>query len=58
MIRDVVSFLDYSICAEIALALFVTVFIAVSIRTVFRNRKEIEQMARLPLEEGRKERSE
>jgi cytochrome c oxidase cbb3-type subunit IV len=58
MIRDVVSYLDYSIFAEIALALFVTVFIAVSIRTVFRSRKEIEQMARLPLEEGRKERSE
>jgi cytochrome c oxidase cbb3-type subunit IV len=55
MIRDVVSFLDYSICAEIALALFVIVFITVSIRTLFTNRREIDHMARLPLEEGRRE---
>ncbi len=58
MIRDVVSFLDYSLCAEIALALFVIVFISVSIRTVFTNRTEIDRMARLPLEEGRKEHAE
>ena len=55
MIRDVVSFLDYSNCAEISLAIFVTVFLAVCIRTLFTNRTKTEQMAMIPLDEGRRE---
>ncbi len=55
MIRDVVSHLDYSLCAEIALALFVIVFIAVAIRTALYKRSETERMANLPLEETQKE---
>lgn len=58
MIKDVVSFLDYSICAEISLAIFITVFLAVSIRTMLTSRKESHRMAMIPLEDGGKELSE
>jgi cytochrome c oxidase cbb3-type subunit IV len=55
MIRDVVSFLDYSICAEISLGLFVSVFVAVTLRTLLLSRRNTTAMAAIPLEEGHKE---
>ncbi len=55
MIKDVVSFLDYSNCAEISLAIFVTVFVAVTLRTLLTNRNTTEKMAMIPLDEGRRE---
>ncbi len=58
MIKDVVSFLDYSFCAEISLAIFVTVFFAVSIRTMLTSRKDSHRMAMIPLEDGGQELSE
>lgn len=58
MVKDVVSFLDYSVCAEISLAIFVTVFVAVTLRTMLFSREQTNHMASLPLEEGRKEQAE
>lgn len=55
MIRDVVSYLDYSDCAEISLGLFVAVFVSVCFQTLLLSRKNTEQMAAIPLEEGLKE---
>lgn len=51
MIRDVVSFLDYSDCAEISLTLFVMVFVAVSLRALLTSGAAARQMAAIPLDE-------
>ena len=55
MIKDVVSYLDYSTFQEIALAIFVTVFVAVTFRTLFIQRSKTDRMAMIPLDEGHKE---
>lgn len=55
MVRDVVSYLDYSVCAEISLALFVAVFVSVSIRTLLLSRRSTQHMASIPLDEGLRE---
>lgn len=52
MIRDVVSYLDYSNCAEISLSIFVVVFVSVSLRTLLTSRAATQQMAAIPLDEG------
>lgn len=52
MIRDVVSYLDYSNCAEISLAIFVCVFVAVSLRALLTSRSTAAAMAAIPLDEG------
>lgn len=52
MIRDVVSYLDYSNCAEISLSIFVVVFVAVSLRALLISRSSTEKMAAIPLDEG------
>lgn len=52
MIRDVLGWLDYSACAQIALVLFVAVFAAVSAQLWFAGRTEMEQFAALPLNDG------
>ena len=55
MIRDVVSHLDYSNCAEISLTIFVVVFVAVSLRALLTSRARAERMAAIPLDEGIRE---
>ncbi|MBX9652186.1 hypothetical protein K2Y11_01060 [bacterium] len=52
MISDVLSYLDYSVCAEIALVLFVTVFLGVTLRVALMRRDESEYCARIPIEDG------
>lgn len=52
MIRDVVSYLDYSNCAEISLSIFVVVFVAVTLRALLLNRASADRMAAIPLDEG------
>ncbi len=52
MIRDVVSYLDYSNCAEISLTIFVVVFVAVSLRTLFTSRAVVQHNSAIPLDEG------
>lgn len=49
MLRDVITALDYSMCAEIALAIFATVFLAVGVRTLLANRSELDECAAIPL---------
>ncbi len=51
MIRDVVSFLDYSDCAEISLTIFVVVFVAVTLRALLTSRATASRMASIPLED-------
>ena len=55
MIRDVVSYLDYSNCAEISLSIFVVVFVAVSLRALLISRASAQHMAAIPLDEGIKD---
>lgn len=55
MIRDVVSYLDYSNCAEISLSIFVVVFVAVSLRALLTSRASAARMAAIPLDEGIRE---
>lgn len=58
MIRDVVSHLDYTWCANISLVIFVAVFCAVTIKTLFFGQDSMQKMASIPLDESRKERDE
>lgn len=58
MIRDVVSHLDYSNCAEISLTIFVIVFVAVSLKALLTSSRSAQRMAAIPLDEAiRKDRS-
>lgn len=52
MIRDVVSFLDYSDCAEISLTIFVVVFVSVSLRALLTSRSAAARMASIPLDDA------
>lgn len=52
MIRDVVSYLDYSDCAEISLTIFVVVFIAVSLRALLTSRQVASRLAAIPLDDA------
>lgn len=54
MIKDVVSYLDYSLCANISLVIFMVVFVAVTIRTLVGRRDAMNQNASIVLEEGNK----
>ncbi len=49
MVKDVLGWLDYSTCAEVALVLFVAVFLVVSIRTIFSKDRQIGAAAMIPL---------
>ena len=55
MIKKLTSFLDYGMFAELALAIFALVFIAIVIRTLRMNSKSSEQQALIVLEESEKE---
>jgi hypothetical protein len=52
MIRDVLSHLDYSLCAEVALVLFVLSFLGVMVQVFLTGREFTEHAAELPLDEG------
>lgn len=49
MIRDLVSALDYSICAEAALMLFVTAFATMAYATLRLSRGATSRFAAIPL---------
>ncbi len=57
MIRDVVSYLDYSICANISLVIFVVVFVAVSLRALLTSGAAAKRMASIPLDDATLEKS-
>lgn len=52
MISDVLTYLDYSTCAEIALVLFATVFVGVTLDVCLMRRAVSEANARIPIEDG------
>jgi hypothetical protein len=52
VIRDLLGWLDYSVCAQAALVLFAAVFISVSIQLMRAPRKEMEDYAAIPLRDG------
>ena len=52
MIRDVVSHLDYSLCAEISLGIFVALFLLIGGRTLLLPRQQTQRMAEIPLDES------
>ena len=49
MIKDLVSFLDYSACAEIALALFAGTFLLIFIGAFRLSREATDRFASIPL---------
>ncbi len=49
MIRDIVSFLDYSMCAEVALALFVGTFCLIFYGALRLSRNATDKFAAIPL---------
>jgi uncharacterized membrane protein YjfL (UPF0719 family) len=52
MIKDVVSYLDYSACANTSLVIFMVVFIAVTLRTLWLRKESMNHNASIVLEEG------
>jgi cbb3-type cytochrome oxidase subunit 3 len=53
MIREVLSNVNYSMCAEAAMCLFFGVFVAVAIRTFLFTKKDwVQQSAAMPLNDG------
>lgn len=52
MIKKLTSYLDYGMFAEIALAIFATVFVAIVIRTLFLKRYITDQNARIALRDS------
>ena len=55
MIRDVVSALDYSLCAEISLVLFAGVFLAICWKTMRSQSTWMDHCAAIPLEDSDQE---
>jgi hypothetical protein len=54
MIKDVVSYLDYSVCANTSLVIFMVVFIAVTLRTLWFRKECMNHNASIVLEDGRR----
>jgi cytochrome c oxidase cbb3-type subunit 4 len=52
VIRDVLGWLDYSLCAQIALVLFVAVFVAWTWRLARASKAEMDAYAAIPLRDG------
>ncbi len=45
MIQQVLQHVDFSSCAEIALALFFVIFVAITLRTLLSDRRKLQQYA-------------
>jgi len=54
MIKDVLQTLNYEICAEVALLLFVGSFLVVLLQTWLTRPEEARQQADIPLTDGTK----
>lgn len=52
MIRDIVSALDYSACAELALALFVAAFATITYGTLRLSKDATDRFAAIPLSDN------
>ena len=55
MIKKLMSLLDYGVFAEVALAIFATVFVAIVVRTWFMKPEAAEQQAAIVLHDENKE---
>ena len=55
MIKDLVSAIDYSLCAEIALAVFVASFVAIVIGTMRLSNNAVDRYASIPLSDEPKD---
>ncbi len=55
MIKKLTSFLEYGVFAEIALAIFACVFIAIVIRTLLMSREQSNQQSLIVLDDQLKE---
>lgn len=53
MVKEVISSLDYSVYAEVALVVFCLVFVAISIRTFFADHAAMTRQSAMALEEGK-----
>lgn len=53
MIRDVIKYIDSSLCAEIAMVLFFFAFLAIFVRSFLSSKEEIEHVANLPMHDGK-----
>lgn len=51
MIKELTTFLDYSLFAELALGIFTAVFVAITIRTLLIRKSHTQQYASIVLEE-------
>lgn len=52
MVSDLLGWLDYSMCGEIALVLFCIVFVGIGLRAYFMTRQEVDHYSSIPLEDG------
>ncbi|MFU8807283.1 MAG: hypothetical protein ACNA8W_25970 [Bradymonadaceae bacterium] len=52
MRKDVMEHAGLAIFAEVALIIFVVVFILIAVRAIFMRREESRYLAHLPLEDG------
>jgi hypothetical protein len=55
MIRDLLGWLDYSLCAQIALAIFVAVFVGVGLWLWLAPPATMARHAALPLADGKED---
>lgn len=51
MVSNILSRLDATVCGEIAMVIFLAVFLAVGVRLAFMRRSECEQQAHIPLDD-------
>jgi cbb3-type cytochrome oxidase subunit 3 len=52
--KEIFSVTNAGLLSEIALVMFLGVFVAVAIRALTRSKQEMSEASNLPLEEGRK----
>lgn len=52
MRKDVMADANLAIYAEVALFIFVTVFIAIALRAFFMSKDNVHQLERMPLDDG------
>jgi hypothetical protein len=52
VLKDVMTCLDAAVCAEIALLIFLGVFLAVTVRTLLGNPRASQAQAAIPLSDG------
>jgi hypothetical protein len=52
MLKDIMSYLDASFCAEVACVIFFTIFFLVLVRTIFTSKAVANRQGAIPLSDG------